>query len=52
MQGLELLLIVAVIVLPLLAVLMWFRDEIKEWVKGLWDSIRGGSEDLDVENPF
>ncbi len=51
-QGLEILLIVVAIVLPLLAVLIWFRNEIKVWVKDIWDKVRGQSESVDVENPF
>ena len=35
-QGLELLLIVAAIVLPLLGLLIIFRNELWEWVQGLW----------------
>lgn len=36
LQGLELLLIVAAVVLPLLGLLIVFRNELWEWVKGLW----------------
>jgi Flp pilus assembly pilin Flp len=35
-QGLELLLIVAAIVLPLLGLLIIFRNELWQWVQGLW----------------
>ncbi len=35
-QGVELLLIVAAIVLPLLGLLIIFRNELWTWVKGLW----------------
>jgi len=51
-QGLEILLIIVAIVLPLLGVLMWFRDDIKTWVKEIWDKARGRGEDVDVEQPF
>ena len=51
-QGLEILLIVACVVLPLLAVLMWFRDDIKAWVKDLWDKARGKGEEVNIDNPF
>ena len=43
-QGLELLLIVAAIVLPLLGLLIIFRNEIREWVVGIWEKARGESE--------
>lgn len=36
-EGLEKLLIVAAIVLPLLGVLIFFRDDLEEWVRGEWD---------------
>jgi Flp pilus assembly pilin Flp len=51
-QGLELLLIIAAIVLPLLGVLIWFRNDIMGWVKEIWDTARGKGEEVDVENPF
>ncbi len=35
-QGLELLLIVAAVVLPLLGLLIIFRNELWNWVKSLW----------------
>jgi len=38
--GLEHLLIIAAIVLPLLGALLWFRKDITKWVKDLWDRIR------------
>ena len=39
-EGLEKLLIIAVIVLPLLAVLIWYRDDIREWIKERWEELR------------
>jgi len=39
-QGLEKLLIVAAIVLPLLGLLIIFRNEIKTWVTDLWKTAR------------
>jgi len=43
-QGLEILLIVAAIVLPLLGLLIIFRNEIREWVVGIWEKARGEAE--------
>ena len=43
-QGLELLLIIAAIMLPLLGLLIIFRNEIREWVVGIWEKARGESE--------
>jgi Flp pilus assembly pilin Flp len=39
-EGLEKLLIIAAIVLPLLGLLIIFRNEIREWVVGIWGEAR------------
>jgi len=43
-QGLEILLIVAAVVLPLLGLLIIFRNEIREWVVAIWEKARGEAE--------
>ncbi len=43
-EGLEKLLIIAAIVLPLLGALIWFRNDIGNWAKSLWDSIKGDAQ--------
>jgi Flp pilus assembly pilin Flp len=43
-EGLEKLLIIAAIVLPLLGLLIIFRNEIKEWVIQIWNQARGDAE--------
>ena len=43
-QGLEILLIVAAIVLPLLGLLIIFRNEIRDWVVGIWQKARGEAD--------
>ena len=43
-QGLEILLIVAAIVLPLLGLLIIFRNEIRELVVGIWEKARGEAD--------
>ncbi|MEM1210785.1 MAG: hypothetical protein AAGI68_00660 [Planctomycetota bacterium] len=43
-EGLEKLLIVAAIVLPLLAVLLFFRSDITEWVNDKWDEVKGDAQ--------
>jgi hypothetical protein len=48
-EGLEKLLIIAAIVLPLLAILIFFRDWITEWVQGEAEDVRSDSE---AQNPF
>jgi Flp pilus assembly pilin Flp len=46
----EYILIVAAIALPLLAVVIWFRKDIWEFVKVAWTSIRGRST-VNTSNP-
>jgi len=46
-QGLEKLLIIAALALPLLGILILYGDELKEWLADKWDDIRGRSDDLD-----
>ncbi|MCX5653377.1 MAG: hypothetical protein NTY65_01825 [Planctomycetota bacterium] len=43
-EGLEKLLIVAAIVLPLLGLLIIFRNEIKTWVTDLWKEAKQDSD--------
>jgi len=43
-EGLEKLLIIAAIVLPLLGALIWFRNDIGNWAKSLWDSVKGDAQ--------
>ena len=53
-EGLEKVLIIAAIALPLLAVLLFFSGEIREWVAGNWDSVNdtAGDENDPTVNPF
>lgn len=43
-EGLEKLLIIAAIVLPLLGLLIIFRNEIRGWVTDIWEEARGDAE--------
>jgi len=43
-QGLEKLLIIAAVVLPLLGLLIIFRNEIKTWVVDIWNRAKGEAE--------
>ncbi len=36
----EYILIIAAIALPLLAVVLWYRNEISEWAREKWDDVR------------
>jgi Flp pilus assembly pilin Flp len=40
-QGLEQLLILAAVTLPLLGLLIIFRNELREWVVQVWKDVRG-----------
>ena len=53
-EGLEKVLIIAAIALPLLAVLLFFADEIREWVSDNYDSVTGNADDNNNpnDNPF
>lgn len=50
-EGLEKLLIIAAIVLPLLGLLIVFRNEIKDWVGKVWKDARGEAETWDPTVP-
>jgi Flp pilus assembly pilin Flp len=43
-EGLEKLLIIAAVVLPLLGLLIIFRNEIREWVVQIWKDAKGEAE--------
>ena len=47
-EGLEKLLIIAAIVLPLLGLLIWFSKDLMAWVKGLWEQLKGGAPPVDT----
>ena len=40
-EMLEYILIIAVVALPLVGVLIWFRDQIWQWVQQRWEDISG-----------
>jgi len=50
-EGLEKLLIIAAIVLPLLGLLIAFRGSIIDWVTGLWGDVRDDADDFDTTVP-
>ncbi len=47
-EGLEKLLIVGAIVLPLLGVLIYFRNELKDWVSDIWSERQDQADDFDT----
>ena len=46
-EGLEKLLILALVVLPLLAVLIFFAGDIKEWMTGKWEDVKDEADTLE-----
>ena len=46
-EGLEKLLIVGAIVIPLLGLLIFFRNEIKDWTTGAWEEVKDDSDEFD-----
>lgn len=44
-EGLEKLLIIAALVLPLLGILMWYRDDITNWIADLWEQRKQEGDD-------
>jgi Flp pilus assembly pilin Flp len=50
-EGLEKLLILAAVVLPLLVVLVVFRDKIKTWVWDTWNNTQADANNFDPHNP-
>ena len=49
-EGLEKLLILALLILPLLAVLIIFGKDIRDWVGSKWDDVKDESDDLENFN--
>lgn len=50
-EGLEKLLIIAAIVLPLLGLLLVFRSSITEWVSDKWSEVKSDAETYDPSVP-
>ncbi|MHC4982628.1 MAG: hypothetical protein ACYTF6_05610 [Planctomycetota bacterium] len=43
----EYILIVAAIALPLLGIAIWFRKDLRAWVRQAWEAMRGEAEVVD-----
>ena len=50
-EGLEKLLIIGAIVIPLLGVLIFFRNEITSFITGEWDDVMQDADAYDPNNP-
>ncbi len=51
-EGLEKILIIAAIVLPILIVLVFFREELTEWLSDSFEDVRDDADVGDVNDPF
>lgn len=51
-EGLEKLLIIAAVVLPLLLVLLFFKDWIVEWLSDSADQVRSDADVSNQQDPF
>ncbi len=52
-EGFEKILLIGAIVLPLLGILIFFRQEITEWLSDLWGDVRGDTDDYQSDgDPF
>jgi len=50
-EGMEKLLILGVIILPLLGILIFFKDEIGRWLEGNWEEVKTDNDNY-KEIPF
>jgi len=50
-EGIEKLLILAAVALPILAVIIFFGEDLKDWLAGIWEQVKGDSENLG-DNPL
>ena len=46
-EGLEKLLIIAAVVLPLLGLLIWFSKDLMKWVSDLYEEIKSGAPEVE-----
>ena len=53
-EGIEKILILAAVALPLLGLLLFFSGEIREWITSNWESVTGtaGQENDAGDDPF
>lgn len=51
-EGIEKVLIIAAIVIPMLCVLLFFKEKIGEWLKSQWESILNNSQADTNNNPL
>jgi len=43
-EGLEKILLIGALILPLLGILIFFKDNITEWVSGLWTEVKDDNQ--------
>lgn len=50
-EGLEKILLIGALILPLLGILIYFKQEIFSWVEGIWTNVRDDNQDY-TELPY
>jgi Flp pilus assembly pilin Flp len=48
-EGLEKILLIGALILPLLGILIYFKSEITDWVKGIWGEVREDNQTYEYE---
>lgn len=44
-EGLEKILLIGALILPLLGILIYFKGEITEWMSGIWGNVKDDNQD-------
>lgn len=44
-EGLEKILLIGALILPLLGILIYFKDHIRDWMKGIWEEVETDNSD-------
>ena len=51
-EGLEKILIIGAIILPLLGILIFFKEEITTWMQGIWGDVKNDNTDYQYDGSF
>ncbi len=51
-EGLEKILIIGAIILPLLGILIFFKEEITGWMQGIWGDVKNDNTDYQYDGSF
>jgi hypothetical protein len=50
-EGLEKILLIGALILPLLGILIYFKTEITEWMGGIWGNVKEDNQDYKYTGP-